>query len=396
MLPEHFVSWPALFFFLTAIVWIYRARIALVTLARTPVLDPEYRYSGKSNALVSVMIPVKNEERNIRDCLLSLLNQDYPNLEIIVINDSSTDQTEAILKSLGARNLLTGHAQETPSKVPLLYFNAQATPPGWTGKNFALHSAIRYARGEWFLFTDADTRHESSSISAGISHAESRDLPFLSLLPRCLAEGFWENLIQPPAMGYLGAWFPPEKVNDPASKTYFANGQYLLIQRSLYEKIGGHEKVASEFLEDYGMMRHTKQRGIPVQCAFGTNVYGTRMYHSFCSIWQGWRRIYLHAFERKTRPLVLHALSIFLFSVVPFLYYPFLTRQTLLTGEDAFAWGMGTVILLFILGVSWRVYQMLKAKRLFAILQPLGSLFLAFILLDAARMAVFRKETKWR
>ncbi|MCH7882006.1 MAG: hypothetical protein IIB69_10640, partial [Proteobacteria bacterium] len=151
-----------------------------------------------------------------------------------------------------------------------------------------------------------------------MAYALSHELRFLTLLPQCLAFGFMEKLIQPCAMTYLGLWFPIQKINDRRSKVYFANGQFILMERSLYESIGGHKAVRAAFLEDFAMMEKAKKMGAPICCALGVNVYGTRMYDSFQSIWRGWRRIFLHAFCEQPWELCRKMLSVLFFSVLPF------------------------------------------------------------------------------
>ncbi|MDP3919670.1 MAG: glycosyltransferase [Candidatus Omnitrophota bacterium] len=376
------------FFTVTALVWMYRSRLALKTLDTAPVVRPSPALE-EQNELVSVIIPAKNEEKNIEFCVNSLLNQDYAKFEIIVINDNSTDRTETILRNLGA---------EAPSlRGRMKYMNAPETPPGWTGKNFAIHTGVAEARGNWLLFTDADTRHEPSSIRASMQHVLSRDIAFLTLLPRCLVKSFWEYLIQPCAMALIGLWFPLERVNHPRSSVYFANGQYLLIQKNLYRKLGGHESVKEAYLEDFALMKKSKQSGSHTQCAFGMDVYGTRMYDSFAGIWKGWRRIFLHAFERKPAPLVGKTISLVAFSVLPYLFLIPLTRLALTLPEQyGFLWGASLVLLIFILGTAWKAYSIVRAKRLFALLYPLAAFIVSIILLDATWMALTKKATTWR
>lgn len=378
------ISDPRLWFFIfIAAVWIARARLALETLRLTTVLDPCLKFSGGPAEFVSVILPAKNEERNIGACLRSLLAQDYPRFEILVINDNSEDQTENILKSI--------------HDPRLSYLNAPPTPVGWTGKNFAIHHAVAKARGTWFLFTDADTRHESQSLTASIAYASQKDLPLLTLLPRCLTGSFFENLIQPSAMAFLGLWCPIQKANDPRSPVVLANGQYLLMRRSLYEKIGGHEKVRGEFLEDYAMMRAAKGFNARGECAFGTRLYGTRMYESLAAIWRGWRRIYLHAFQKNLRSLLAKFLSVMIFSVLPFALLPFLTAAAFqMPKAYGFLWGALIPILIFILATAWKTYGIVGAKRAYAFLHPVAALFIAMILLDAYGVAAGKRPTKWR
>ena len=363
------------FWLLTFFVWGARSFRLLITLIKTPKIAPSS--SPLHNGLVSVILPAKNEEKNIRACVEALKNQDYPSLQLLVINDNSTDQTELILRSMN-----------------ISYINCPPAPPGWTGKNHALHCGVAYAKGDWFLFTDADTRHAPQSVSAAVSYAEIYGLDFLSLLPHCIAESFLERAIQPSAMAFLGLWFPLERVNDSKSPLYFANGQYLMIRRSLYEKLGGHQAVAGEFLEDFALMHLAKESGVKAACGFGTRVYGTRMYDSFDSIWKGWRRIYLHAFRRKPAPLLLRAFDVFTFSVLPVFFY----LLGLAAGffHSSLLAGVSALILGFILLISIGGYHTVRAKKEYALFHPFAALIVTLILCDAARMALTKEKTQWR
>ena len=379
---HHFTNPYVWFWIALAYVWARRSAQALKTIHASPSIEPRYRYPESQKPLVSVIIPAKNEENNIGLCLQSLRDQDYPDYEILVANDSSADRTEEILKSFGDK---------------IRYVNVSPTPKGWTGKNFAIHSAIGLARGEWFLFTDADTRHERSSISAALSHAEARGISFLTLLPRCLAEGFLENVLQPCMMGFTGLWFPLDQVNDPRSQTFFANGQYLLMESGLYRRIGGHHRVCEAFLEDFALMKNAKAFGAKVECALGISIYGTRMYHSFSAIWRGWRRIFLHAHQKNIGRLLFRMADVFLTSFFPFVIPLGMIPVTMQAPADyGFLWGMSVIVLGFIEVVAWRAYGIVKAKRRYVVFFPLGALALVFILLNAAWVAASGQKTKWR
>lgn len=360
------------FCILTGIVWIWRSWQLLKTLRRAPVIIPNAE-APKPSEKVSILVPAKNEENNIEACILKLLNQDYSNLEIIVINDNSTDRTGEILSQLAA------HARPGVLKV----IKASPTPLGWTGKNFALHCGIKHASGEWLLFTDADTRHEITSVRTALQHALAERLSLLTLLPRCLTDGFWEDILQPCAMSYMGLWFPIDQINDPKSKVYFGNGQYLMMKKDLYEKIGGHENVKGEYLEDFAMAKKAKQLGENTECALGDALYGTRMYDSLDAIWRGWRRIYLYAFEQKGLRIEAKALSVFLFSVMPFVFI-------------FFSFWFALPVVVFILGIAWRAHAVTNAKKGYAFFHPLAALVFSAILMDAAGMAFRGEQSKWR
>lgn len=374
-----------LYYILTALIWLHRTRRALEALRENPVVRrPSSPLSPSSP--VSVLLPVKNEEENLEECLKSLLHQDYPNIEIIVINDHSIDRTQEILSK---------YSKLYPERIRAL--DALETPEGWTGKNWALAEGVREAKGEWLFFTDADTRHDPWSISSSLDHAEGRDLDLLSLSPRCLVEGFWEKTLQPAAMGFTGLWFPFARVNQPSSSLTFGNGQYLAIRKKTYQAIGGHEKVKGAFLEDFALVKEAKQSSFRTECAIGTEIFGTRMYRSLSGIWQGWRRIFLHAFEKNYLQLLAKSASVFVFSLLPFSLFPLFTHWALQNPEQwGKFWGAGLSILGLILWTAWKTHQVVGAPRRFAFLHPLAGLFVAGILADAAWKALQKKEVKWR
>ena len=369
--------------------WLYRSWRALSELKHAPVLT--LRPQELRKGAVSILIPAKNEAKNIAACVKPLLAQLRANDEVIVINNCSTDNTEALLKEIGAQEISSaGTGALSHGKSRLKYLNTPPTPGEWTGKNYALHLGVRYATGDWFLFTDADTRHAPGSVDAAVSFAENNSIDLLTLLPRCLAHGFWERLIQPCAMGYMGLWFPLRKINDPKSPVHFANGQYLLMRKDHYLKIGGHVSVKEAFLEDFALMKKTKEMGARGLCGFGMELYGTRMYDSFDALWRGWRRIFLHAFEQKPWPLLKCVLSVFCFSALPLvLFIACLNRVSV----PLF---LCLALMGILLATAYKAYEIVKGPKRYALLHPFAALVFAAILFDAFRMAVLKSPTHWR
>ena len=182
------------FFILIAVVWLSRATRAFASNRNLPRVIPHPWNTQNECDLITIIVPAKNEEKNIRECFERLNRQDYPEFEILIANDGSTDQTEAILKSLGIPEI---DSEKTLHAGRVAYLNVPPTPAGWTGKNFALHAAIPYTRGKWLLFTDADTRHETHSLSSAFQHIKKNKLSFLTCLPQCLTESLLEHMLQP-------------------------------------------------------------------------------------------------------------------------------------------------------------------------------------------------------
>ncbi len=378
-----YLSDPFVWAFLAiALVWLRRTFITFRTLHSVPVIRPSSASEDIADCpLVSVIVPARNEENNIRQCIVSLLEQDYPRMEIVIANDNSVDGTGDIIRSFGER---------------VVCFNAPPTPPGWTGKNAALHAAVDKASGEWFLFTDADTRHERTSVSSAFRHALRHNLDFLTLTPRCLVDSLAEKMIQPGAMGYMGLWFPIDRINDPRNSLCFANGQYLFMKRSAYQLMGGHAAVRGEMLEDFAFMKKAKQHSVPFQCVLGVPVYGTRMYDTFSAIWRGWRRIYLHAFARDWASLLQKSISVFLFSFLPFVLYVSVLARYAVNPSGFHAVIVGTATITLMMVICTTVCAMMKVKLRYVIYHPVAALALTLILLDAFRMAVTNGKTHWR
>src|SRR5713101_277014 len=178
---------------------------------------------------ISVIVPARNEEVCLGDCLSSLVAQTGVAFESIVVDDDSTDRTHAIAESFAGVRVI--------SPGPL--------PNGWTGKNNAVAAGAREAHGEWLLFTDADTVHLPGSLARSLAEAKKHGVTLLSYSPEQEVHGFREKAVMPVIFAELAARFEPSRVSDPASSAAAANGQYLLVSREAYDAIGGHAAVAN-------------------------------------------------------------------------------------------------------------------------------------------------------
>jgi glycosyltransferase involved in cell wall biosynthesis len=224
--------------------------------------------------LVSVIIPARNEEMNLGACLRSLTEQSGLSFEIIVVDDGSTDRTRAI-------------AESTPGIIVL---SAPPLPPGWTGKNNALSAGVVRSRGQWLLFTDADTVHRPGSLARAVKEAISYDVALLSYSPEQVVGTFWERAVMPLIFAELASAYSPREICNPASSIAAANGQYLQISREAYEAVGGHAAVAGNLLEDVALARLVKQSGRKIFLRYGGEMVQTRMYHSFAQLREGWTK----------------------------------------------------------------------------------------------------------
>jgi glycosyltransferase involved in cell wall biosynthesis len=226
---------------------------------------------------VSAIVPARNEEIAIASAVESLAAQ--PEItEIIVVNDQSTDGTAVELERLSARY----------SQLRVLQTNG--LPSGWVGKNYAVSLGAAHATGDWLLFTDADGVHLPGSTARALADAAASGAGLLSYSPEQEMHMWWERALIPFVYTRLGQKFSYDAVNDPDSHAAAANGQYLLIRREDYERIGGHAAVAGEVLEDVALARLAKQAGIRLHFASGIGIIRVRMYRTFGAMWQGWTK----------------------------------------------------------------------------------------------------------
>lgn len=227
--------------------------------------------------LVSLIIPARNEERVIAACLSGALNQQYPAYEVILIDDASIDATAAIAADFAARD------------PRLRLIRSSDLPPGWVGKCHACAQATEYARGEWLLFLDADTRPQPALISGMLAYARQQQFDLLSLFPRLELGSFWERLILPAFYTLIRAVYPAERVSaaDAAPAEVLANGQALLLRRAAYAAIGGHAAVRNEVLEDVYLAQALRRAGFRIGIALAPELLSVRMYTSGAEVVAG-------------------------------------------------------------------------------------------------------------
>jgi len=239
--------------------------------------------------LISVCIPARNEERNIRTCVEAMLAQDYPNLEVIVLDDRSSDSTPLILADIASRD----------SRLHLI--GGSDLPKGWVGKPFALFQASAHARGEWLCFVDADTFATPETLSSCYVKAIETNADMFTIMTFQVLGSFWEKVVMPIVMTALSIGFSPRRVNDPSRRDAIANGQFILIKCSTFNAIGGYESVKDQIVEDKAMAEKVKWNGYRLIVADGMRIVRTRMYTSLPEMWEGWtKNIYLGLHDRPS------------------------------------------------------------------------------------------------
>jgi len=301
----------------------YKPVLGLVDPAGSPTLAPDWRdWAGKTapgtvfdqpepDPLIdlTVIVPARNEEDCLASCLESLVAQSEDifllgkDWELIVVDDHSTDRTAEIARGFAGVTLIEAGKLER----------------GWTGKANAVWTAARRARGRWLLFTDADTVHEPGNLRRAMHEAERHKAGMLSYSPRQLVSGFVQRSLMPLVFCELALAYPPAKVSDPAQRIAAANGQFLLVEREAYRKLGGHPSVADKVLEDVELAFLAKRRRIGLRFRYADDAVSTRMYRSTAAMMEGWTKNLKLLFDNALLLAAWRALDILLLFGLPIL-----------------------------------------------------------------------------
>lgn len=260
-----------------------------------------------SAPMISVLVPARNEENNIGDCLASLLQQDYPNFEILVLDDNSEDNTAEIVKRMA----------ENDRRLRLLC--GEPLPEGWAGKPHACIQAAREAEGDWLLFTDADTVHTPDALRRTLALAIETNASLLSGFPQQVTTSISQKLVIPMIYFIIMSWAPLWWLHRSTKPTAsIAIGQFLLFSRKAYWDIGGHEAVKDRITEDLYLGVEIAKNGGRHLAADLSDVVSCRMYDSLGSIWGGLSRTLYGISSISSLALAAMVAIGFIFFVWPF------------------------------------------------------------------------------
>jgi chlorobactene glucosyltransferase len=339
--------------------------------------------------LLSVCVPARNEERNIRACVEAILRQDYPNFEVIVLEDRSTDGTGAILHSLASQN----------GKLKVI--GGSDLPKGWAGKPHALFQASATARGDWLCFVDADTLLSPTTLSSCYVKAIETKADMFTIMTFQVMGSFWEKVVMPIVMTALSVGFSPRKVNDPKSKDAIANGQFILIKRSVYDAIGGHESVRDQIVEDKAISEKVKWNGYRLIVANGYSIVKTRMYTSLPEMWEGWtKNIYLGLSDRPSL-MLLGAFGAFILLVAALFLpiWPLLGVYWYLHGGNILALAVTSESLVLWIAIIYariRVAVGMGISPWYAFTLPLGAAVFAAMMFTSTWKVISGKGVTWK
>jgi chlorobactene glucosyltransferase len=339
--------------------------------------------------LISVIVPARNEGNNIRRCVEAVLAQDYPSLQLLVLDDRSTDSTPVILAELAARDsrLVVVHGCELPA--------------GWAGKPHALYQAAESATGEWLLFLDADTFLHPNALSAALASAQKTGADLYTVMTEQILGSFWEKTVMPLVFTALSVGFSPRKVNDPKSRDAIANGQFIFIRRAVYDAIGGHQAVKDQIVEDKALAEKVKWSGRHLVIADGRGIARTRMYTDLPSMWEGWtKNIYLGLSDHPGL-LLLGAFGALL-ALMAALVLPAWPLLGLILYANGGGWMAQAVIAeallawIYILVLRMKINHLMGISRWYALTTPLGAGVFAAMMLASAWKVLSGQGVTWK
>jgi len=269
---------------------------------------PQLKMKGfeiSNQKLVSILVPARNEEANIENCLKNILLQDYANTEIIVLDDNSNDRTFEIASSY--------------NKDKIKVINGDELPENWLGKNWACHQLSEASNGEYLLFIDTDVEIKRGAISTAIQQQRESNVGLLSVFPTQIMKTFGEYLIVP-IMNWLLLTFLPLRFVFTSSNNLFvaANGQFMLWKRETYFSIGGHEAVKNKVVEDMELAKLCKKNNLKIKTLLGSDLVYCNMYNSFKDAYSGFLKNFYAGFSINPLLFFITILFLLLVFLLPF------------------------------------------------------------------------------
>jgi chlorobactene glucosyltransferase len=383
------IGFLAVLLWFAVLVWLIMAMATVYGVSRQKILAPaeDLRLTTNTAPMVSILVPARNEEhRVLADCLRSILKQDYGRFEVIAVNDRSTDATGTILESIAAAD------------TRLRVIEGEEPPPSWLGKPFAMHQALKHARGEWILATDADMIFDSTALRTAMANAVGHDADALSLIPYFEAHSFWERVMMPTWAWMFLMFTIFYRTNEPQSRRAVGIGGFFLMRRATLDRAGSYEALKDEVMEDVRLADRIKRSGGKLITDYAPELVSTRMYRNFGEMWECCSKN-LFSGMSFSLPLAVGAVfSMYLIAIVPPLFA--------VTSSIAVASGMNLDLwqLLLPAAFSW-VIQILvlmlasikpKVSLAYAFTAPLGLGVLYAILLESSIRITVGKGVTWK
>jgi chlorobactene glucosyltransferase len=359
----------------------------VITERRAPWFEKSINSIPKNETefLVSVIIPARNEEETIGSCLKSLIPQSYKNLEIIVIDDCSSDNTASVVRKM----------VEVDPRIKLV--DAGEKPKGWVGKSWPCWRGFEVSRGEYLLFLDADSRLSPETIGIGLNYVLQKKIDMFSLAPKVEMPSLVSRAVMPIISGAINLLYPMQKVNDPKSSRAYVFGTFVLVARKTYEEMGGHSKVRMELVEDAAIAREAKTSGYLLRIERGPKFISTRWESRSADIYNGLERIMSASVRSYGLVSSINALIIFFLSLYPILFVAFYfavhsTALTLSVGLVLSLLGIASFLIL----AAFETFEICGRTTISGLLYPIGCSFFIAAIVSTTIKVSRQREIKWK
>ena len=290
--------------------WIYLLLFMIKSIIMSPKLE-FIEYVEKKFPKISIILPARNEEKHIHHCIDSLLKQDYPDFEIILVNDESTDKTLEIMKEF---------EKSYPNKIKVI--NITYRDENWIGKNWACYQGYLKSNGTLLLFTDADSFHSEKTMSLAVQNIIHNRLDAITLMPMLLCHDFLTKVTLPILTTFMHTRFSPLRVNNAKSKIGYFIGSYFIINRDTYEKVGTHKSVKHEIIEDGALGKKVKEANFKMKMVRGESYVQAIWARNSIELLNAIDRLVIPLFKEKRFKASLLSISLFFLLLFPFIIFP--------------------------------------------------------------------------
>ena len=358
-----------------ALLWLASVVVFLRGLRKLPWVMQAPAAGDQDCPSLSILLPARNEAAALPEALASLLAQNYPRLEIIAVNDRSSDATPQILDEFAGKyiNLKVIHLSQLPA--------------GWLGKAHALVQAYKHSAGEWLVFTDADVRVAPDFLRRAISLVEANGWEHLSCMWRSELEGFWEKTLFTFWFFSTLLWLQPWAVSNPRSRHYYGSGVFQLMRRTTYESIGTHERLAMEVFDDVKLGKLVKRAGFRSGVAFGMEGMQIRWHRGLRGMLQGLTKNAFATLDYSLKKLALNFLFSVTIQILPFF------ALVLCSGRAQMLAAVSVVAHLLLMIYAARLC---RVSSWYALTYPLAAAILWYIVMRSAVVTLRQGGVIWR
>ncbi len=366
--------------------WLYLLLFMIKSLVQSPRLE-SIKNINNNFPRVSIIVPARNEEKYIRKCVDSLLKQDYPNFEIILVNDESSDKTLEIMKEYKKSNSI------------LKVLNVNQPGDDWIGKNWACYQGYLKSTGKLLLFTDADSYHSEITLFLSVQNINHYKLDAITLMPRLICNDFFTLVTIPILTTFLHTRFSPLKVNNAKSKLGYFFGSYFIIKRKTYEKVGSHAAVKHEIIEDGALGKKVKEENFKIKMLRGESYVQAIWARNSSELFKAIDRLVIPLFKENRVKSTLLSIALFFLLIFPFVMF-FLSLTLFGIHPTTFDFVVllltGSTLLIFVLTNLIQLSSTLLSKKIYSLGGIVGAIIIVSRFFSRLLISNRKSIVKWR